>query len=71
MEVRDKFSLGTCVDCEEEAKYAIYQLSKNGTKFTKLWVHVCDEHDKETDINNRELRNTYPRIIWIEKSGGR
>ena len=68
MEVEDKFSLGTCADCDEEAKYSIYQLNNNGTK---QWIHVCDEHDKETDRNNRELRNTYPENIWVEKNGGR
>ncbi len=50
--------------CKTPAKYALYQLSPT---FTKVWVQVCDQHDKEIAGENRTLQTLFPKKKWIEQ----
>ncbi len=53
-------------DCQNEAKFDLYELKEN---FTKKWIHVCDFHDKLVAISNVHLSRDNPdkRFVDITK----
>ncbi len=49
--------------CQQEAKYALYQLNED---FTKRWVQVCDWHDKLISSTNNRIKRDNPDRIFKE-----
>lgn len=58
--------MGICQyrNCDKPAKYPIYKLNPAGTK---VWMHYCDYHEKETARENYYLRRTNKDMVFIDK----
>jgi hypothetical protein len=54
-------------NCNKPAKYAIYKLNPDGTK---VWMHYCSDHEKETARENYYLRRTNKNMVFIDKVMG-
>jgi len=54
-----------CKYCDDEAKFALYELKDDSTK---EWVQVCDIHDKDIAHNSRLLKKQYPNMVFEESS---
>ena len=50
-------------DCNQPAKYRVYEFFENGTK---KWLHICDLHEKSIFIKSSNLRIKYPDTKFTE-----
>ena len=50
-------------ECKNEAEYALYRLYNNGTK---VWLNLCDRHDKAVVGENSKLKRLSKTKIWRE-----
>ena len=52
--------------CHRKSEYALYQLEQpfNEKLGPKVWVQVCNMHDRQVVIDNTRLERQYPNCTW-------
>ena len=50
-------------NCQRQAQYALFQLRDD---FTKKWLNLCPDHDKQVARESTALRRLYPDATFTE-----